>query len=583
MAFFVSALKGQHGAERSHWRLEAETAMLSFLIDSERSNIMDNHPNDTTNKLRYILYVRKSTEDEEKQVLSKAAQQDRCEEQFKNLKIVEVLDESKSAFEPEKRKVFKKVLEKLDSGEVDGIVAWHPDRLSRNEVDASSITWRIRKGTLKDLKFASYNFDNSPEGIMMLQMTMSQSQYFSAKLSKDVKRGNDKKRKLGGICGTAPEGYLNDRINKTVYKDPERFPLIRKAVDLMLTGEYSVLQILDIMNNEWGYCTVKRKKRGGGPLGRSSLYYMFRNVRYAGWIPDPYDEDKLYPADFPALMTQEEYDKIQLLLGRDGNKRFAARKQFVLRGFLRCGECGCMITAQSKERSRKNGATRTYTYYHCTGKRTCNQKQYGYKREEELFQECVDELDKWELIPELYDWSMDAINQMAQAEIPERKSVENMQEQAIKSLKDQYDTLLDMSTRKLVDEDTFIEKSTKLKAELKELHMQQLETNEYTENWYDYMTSLISKFMNANAKFVNGDIADKKEILLAIGQNPVLVDGKLQITPNEWLLPLQENTKQFVNEIEKVRTMSQQMKKGLLEALRLEWHPGRESNPRPVG
>lgn len=193
---------------------------------------------------------------------------------------------------------------------------------------------------------------------------------------------------------------------------------------------------------------------------------------------DPYDEDKMYPADFPALMTMEEYDKIQLLLGRHGGKRFATRKQFVLRGFIRCGECGCMITAQSKERTNSKGVTHVNTYYHCTGERPCSQiKKYGYKTEDELFKECVDELNNWELIPELYDWSMDAINQMAQADIPERKSVETMQEQAIKGLKDQLDTLLDMSTRKLVDEDTFIEKSAKLKAKLKELHKQQATSN----------------------------------------------------------------------------------------------------------
>jgi len=72
-----------------------------------------------------------------------------------------------------------------------------------------------------------------------------------------------------------------------------------------------------------------------------------------------------------------------------------------------------------------------------------------------------------------------------------------MQAQALKTLKDQYDTLLDMSTRKLVDEETFIEKSAKLKAELKELHKQQAETNEHTEDWYEYTAGLISKFMNA--------------------------------------------------------------------------------------
>jgi site-specific DNA recombinase len=543
---------------------------------------MNEYPNDKTNKLRYIAYVRKSTEDEEKQVLSKDAQKDKIQERFPNLTIVDTLDESKSAFEPEKRDVFKKVIEMLDNGEIDGIIAWHPDRLSRNEVDASTITWRIRRGIIKDLKFANYNFDNSPEGMMMLQMTMSQSQYFSAKLSKDVKRGNEKKRKIGGICGRAPEGYLNDRIGKTVYKDPKRFPLLRKAVDLYLTGEYSVQQILDIMNNEWGYRTVKRKRVGGKAIGRTSLYYMFRNVRYAGWIPDPYDEDKLYPADFPALMTQDEYDKIQLLLGRQGGKRFAARKQFVLRGFIRCGECGCMITAQSKERHYPSGVTRIYTYYHCTAKRPCNQKVFGYKKEDELFKECVEELNNWELIPELYDWSMDAINQMAQAETPERQSVENMQQQAIDSLKSQYDILLDMSTRKLVDEETFVAKAAKLKAELKELHKQQTTVAKNTENWYDYMTDLIIKFMNVNAKFVNGDIADKKEILLAIGQNPVLLDGKLQLTPNEWLLPLKNNTRSIKAQVENARTMTEQMKNSLLEALRLEWCARQDSNLRPL-
>ncbi len=96
------------------------------------------------------------------------------------------------------------------------------------------------------------------------------------------------------------------------------------------------------------------------------------------------------------------------------------------------------------------------------------------------------------------------------------------------------------------------------------MHKQQATSNENTERSYDYMTDLISKFMNANAKFVNGEIADKKEILLAIGQNPVLIDGKLQITPNEWLLPLRVNTKRIVEQLEEVRTMSQQMKRAFL-------------------
>jgi site-specific DNA recombinase len=531
---------------------------------------MSSYPNDTTNRVRYIGYVRKSTEDQEKQALSIEAQKDKIRERFPNLKIVDIFEESKSAFEPEKRVVFQEVLDRLDAGEADGIIAWHPDRLSRNEVDASALTWRIRKGTLKDLKFANYTFDDSPEGMMMLQMTMSQSQYFSAKLNKDVKRGNEQKRKHGGICGIAPEGYLNDRINKTVYPDPERFPLLRRAVDLFLTGEYSVQQILDIMTYQWGYRTLKRKHIGGGPLGRSSLYYIFRNVRYAGWVPDPYDGDRLYPANFPPLMSQVEYDKIQLLLGRQGGKRFAARKQFVLRGFIRCGECGCMITAQSKERIGPDGKPRIYTYYHCTKKRPCSQR--GYKREEELFRECVEELNQWELIPELYDWSMDVLNEMARSEIPERKSVEITQQKAINEVQAQYDTLLDMSTRRLIDEEVFVAKSAQLKDQIKELRTAHANAAQETVDWYDYMTHLISTFMNVNVKFAQGDIAAKKEILLAIGQNPVLQDGKLTITPNEWLIPLKEHTQRFNTQIGQVRTMTEQMKSSFLAALFTEWY-----------
>jgi site-specific DNA recombinase len=156
-------------------------------------------------KLRYAVYIRKSTEEEERQVLSLASQRDKITERYSDLKIVAEFTESKSAFEPDKRPKFKELLELIDAGKINGLIAWHPDRLSRNEVDASAITWRIRQGKIKDLRFASgYNFDNSPESMMMLQMTMSQSQYFSAKLSKDIKRGNERKREVGQLTGKAP-------------------------------------------------------------------------------------------------------------------------------------------------------------------------------------------------------------------------------------------------------------------------------------------------------------------------------------------------------------------------------------------
>lgn len=60
--------------------------------------------------------------------------------------------------------------------------------------------------------------------------------------------------------------------------------------------------------------------------------------------------------------------------------------------------------------------------------------------------------------------------------------------------------------------------------------------------------------------------------MLAIGQNPMHLDGKLQITPNEWLIPLKDNTCSIKVQVEYARTMTEQMKNSLLEALRLEWY-----------
>jgi DNA invertase Pin-like site-specific DNA recombinase len=77
--------------------------------------------------LRYILYARKSSEDAERQSLSIPAQIRKLKELFPDIKIVAELEESRSAFEPS-RPVFGRVMEMIQAGEADGILAWHPDR-----------------------------------------------------------------------------------------------------------------------------------------------------------------------------------------------------------------------------------------------------------------------------------------------------------------------------------------------------------------------------------------------------------------------------------------------------------------------
>ena len=46
--------------------------------------------------------------------------------------------------------------------------------------------------------------------------------------------------------------------------------------ELYLTGAYAVPELLDILNNEWGYRTVKRLKSGGTPLRLASLHNILK-------------------------------------------------------------------------------------------------------------------------------------------------------------------------------------------------------------------------------------------------------------------------------------------------------------------
>jgi site-specific DNA recombinase len=538
-------------------------------------------------QLRYAIYTRKSTEDEERQVLSLDSQRDKIKELFGNVKIVKEFRESKSAFEPDKRPQFKELLELIDAGKIDGIISWHPDRLSRNAVDAANITHRVTKGIIKDLKFASgFGFENSPESMMMLQMTMSQSQYYSSKLSKDVKRGNATKRSMGGLTGRAPEGYLNQRTSMVgrgeaiVIKDPERFELVRKAFDLFLTGEYSVQSVHKIMTDEWGYLTLKRHKSGGSSISKSNLYKMFNNVRYAGLIPDPYDPERFYKANFPAMITMEEYDKVQVLLGRKGLPRLASRKQFALRGFIRCGVCDGMVTAETKTKYIKStDQIKTYTYYHCTGRKAggCNQRGMNV-REDDLYDQLLKLLDTYEIDSQMLGWTMDALRELSQNEAKQRDVVQASQNSAITNTQGQLDRLLDMATRGLVSDDDFKAKSDLLKIDLKQLHEEQGDVTHRVKNWYETATNTFEKLTLASDKFMNGELADKKDILLAIGQNPLLTDRKLDLTSYVWLVPVGKSAKMIRTELEKVRTEPQQIQKDSEESLRLNWCGRRESN-----
>jgi site-specific DNA recombinase len=540
-------------------------------------------PNDRSDKLRYILYVRKSSEDAERQSLSIPAQKRKLQEQFPNIKIVATFEESQSAFDPG-RPVFEKVIDMLKDGKADGILAWHPDRLSRNEIDAATITYAIRRGIIKDLKFGTYHFSNSPDGIMMLQSMMSQSQYFSAKLSVDVKRGNEQQRKSGWLTYRAMPGYSNARNPANpdqgiIVVDEDRYTLVRKMWDMLLTGAYSVPMIEKVATEDWKYRSPVRRRSGGAPMHRNTLYQMFNNIRYTGLIPIPGKPGEYEIASFPAMITPDEYDKAQIILGKKGKPRKSISKEFEYRGFLFCKECGCQITAQDKFKTLKNGTVYHYVYYHCTHRRPCKNRKVA--EEKNLAKQLYDILDSFTIHPLFEEWALEAMKDMNFEEAKERTAAENSQFQTLQQLRQQYDKLVDMASKDLIQDDKFKEKSELLLGQIKEMEDDVADTTGRAASWRAAMHKTIDVIAHGRERFENGGFIAKRDVLLALGSTPTLYEGKIELTPFEWLIPIQEGLPGLNTAIAKVQPQDLRIGNPLLEPIRTEWWVMRDSNPRP--
>jgi hypothetical protein len=154
------------------------------------------------------------------------------------------------------------------------------------------------------------SYAREDDNIILMYIEFGMAQKYVDDLSKNVKRGLKTKIENGWLPGVAPLGYLND-TNKltganTLIKDPERFPLIRRMWDLMLTERYTPPQIVGIANKQWSFRTRPMRKKGSKPLCRSAIYKIFTMPFYYGWFEFPKGSGQLYRGKHEPMITEAE-------------------------------------------------------------------------------------------------------------------------------------------------------------------------------------------------------------------------------------------------------------------------------------
>ncbi|MEI7765470.1 MAG: recombinase family protein [bacterium] len=309
---------------------------------------------------KFFLYARKSTDVEDKQVLSIEAQLTELREYAKreNIEISAEFIEKQSAKVPG-RPIFNKLLNDIEKFG-GNILAWHPDRLARNSVDGGRVIYLLDTGKLASLKFPTFWCDSTSQGKFMLNMAFGQSKYYVDSLSENTKRGLRQKVRNGDYPSQAPVGYINDSSYKSIIVDKKKSKIIRLAFERYVKGNQRLEDIANFLAKN-GIVS-----RGGKRMSKSRATFILSNQFYIGLFK--YGGER-HEGKYQPIISKKLFDKAQeMLLERGRPERKSKNEPQVYCGLISCASCGMMITGEHKVKKQKNGNIHEYTYYRCSKK-----------------------------------------------------------------------------------------------------------------------------------------------------------------------------------------------------------------------
>ena len=478
---------------------------------------------------KFFLYARKSTDVEDKQVLSIEAQitELRAFGKQNNLDIVEEFIEKQSAKIPG-RPIFGEMLKRIEKGEANGILTWHPDRLARNSVDGGKIIYLIDCGRITTLKFPTFWFEPTPQGKFMLNIAFGQSKYYIDSLSENVRRGLRQKVRQGEYPGPAPIGYINDSRTKTVVVDRKKARIIKRTFELYAKNNSCFEDIANFLAQN-GIL-----RRSGKVWHKDRVKYLLSNPFYYGHFR--YAKE-VYEGKHEPIIAKKLFDEVQEVLKQRGRPRHKTEiEPQIFCGLLKCDTCGMMITGEYRVKKQKNGNVHDYIYYHCTKKNKAIKCPEPCIRQEELEKQISSLLQKVSLRT---DWA-EKLN--ARMEKDKTKSVQSVSafvqesENKIKIINTKLQRLLDGYLEQDIEREIYRQEKAKLLSEKKSLEEKIVRFEQKQNDWLEPMARWINYAQNIEKIARDSNLLEKKVAVKEIfGSNLFLASRALRGEPqNQW-------------------------------------------------
>ena len=390
---------------------------------------------------KVIAYARVSSRDQEVEGFSIPAQikllQDYASK--KGLRIIKNFTDVETA-KKAGRTEFTQMLAFLEANPtIKHILVEKTDRLHRNITDYGLIDQLIEQSGIsihlvKENVVLDKNSRSNEKFIFGIKALMAKN--YSDNLSEEVRKGMQEKAIQGTYPSIAPYGYLNARVDgkKVIVVDPDTAPYIEKMFELYATGSYSLLKLRRKMLDDGMIY------KNGKNFYTSKIEAILKNEFYTGvfyWNGKKYEK-----ASHQAIVSRELFEKVQKTM-TNPHKSKSRKGLFPYTNLIKCGICGCALTAEIKKDK--------YIYYRCTGyKGNCKQTYLKQEVLERTFEELLSTI----MISDAeHDLIMQGLRSSLQEKMDYHNNLVAQTERQIKFLQNRIDqAYLDKIDRKISEE-----------------------------------------------------------------------------------------------------------------------------------
>lgn len=346
--------------------------------------------NQKTKTFKVGLYIRLSREDGDKEESSSVTNQREILKRFinenENFFIVKEYVDDGWTGTNFNRPSFKEMIKDIEKGIIDTVITKDLSRLGRDYIDTGYYLQRyFPEHSVRYIAILD-NIDTIEDAGMsdIAPFKSIINDMYVKDISKKIRSSLTERRKAGNFLGvTAPYGYQKDPENKYhLIIEPNEAEVVKRVFALYLQGNglTKIAQILTkegipvpgearnigktkktVLYSSWKQTTIRRILENRVYLG-DLVQFKRKNVNYKSKIriKVPEEERVICKGTHEAIITEEEFDKVQQILGK--NTSFKGTKHdYLFKGMLFCAECGARLNVTYSNYALKKYGEYRYT------------------------------------------------------------------------------------------------------------------------------------------------------------------------------------------------------------------------------